>query len=453
MQIKICEKCFLCHSIVLCQSCYKCTKCCPQSSCRGQTSELLENLAGPRCRSKGGSNPQRRLHPPLSEPTETSKISNRHKLLWQSPEEQLPAGGITSAYRQKRSRVSKKPIISELFQQIVSSPQTKQLVETDLGSEQSEFLPQVGEIQDGDPGNHQDIPPTGRVDHLRRLQGCILSHPDTGTVQEIPKISCSRTNLPIQSSTIRAFDSTTGIYCSGQRGQTDGHTQGYKDPPVPRRLAGESRILSSLSPTHTRTITDMPEVRLDSKLGEIRTGAQTNLQFRRLPVRPEGRPGPAYTGPVADPPRENLGDPVPTDLSSPVRQFMSLIGLLTATEKQVYLGRLHMRPIQWHLKSNWRVPEALDKIIPVPRSLHPHLEWWLDRSNVLQGQPLHPLKHALQIFTDASKEGWGAHLGEHTARGSWSVPESKLHINFLALKAVFLALKGHGQYNSSSLHK
>ena len=34
----------------------------------------------------------------------------------------------------------------------------------------------------------------------------------------------------------------------------------------------------------------------------------------------------------------------------PVRELMSLIGLLTATEKQVHLGRLHMRPIQWHLK-------------------------------------------------------------------------------------------------------
>ena len=60
---------------------------------------------------------------------------------------------------------------------------------------------------------------------------------------------------------------------------------------------------------------------------------------------------------------------------------------------------------------------------------------------MLLGQPLHPLKHALQIFTDASKEGWGAHLDEHTARGQWSLPESKLHINHLELKAVFLALK------------
>ena len=127
--------------------------------------------------------------------------------------------------------------------------------------------------------------------------------------------------------------------------------------------------------------------------------------------------------------------------SCPVRVFMSLIGLLTATEKQVYLGRLHMRPIQWHLKSNWRVPESLEKRIPVPRSLHPHLQWWLDEENVLTGQPLHPMQHALQIFTDTSKEGWGAHLNEHTARGVWSLPESKLHINYLELKAVFLALK------------
>ena len=51
---------------------------------------------------------------------------------------------------------------------------------------------------------------------------------------------------------------------------------------------------------------------------------------------------------------------------------------------------------------------------------------------MLPGQPLHPLKHTLQIFKDASKEGWG---------GTWSLPESKLHINCLKVKAVFLVLK------------
>ena len=73
---------------------------------------------------------------------------------------------------------------------------------------------------------------------------------------------------------------------------------------------------------------------------------------------------------------QNLQDKILEILSLPacaVRQFMSLIGLLTATEKQVHLGRLHMRPIQWHLKNNWRVPESLEKVIPIPRSLQPPL--------------------------------------------------------------------------------
>ena len=94
-----------------------------------------------------------------------------------------------------------------------------------------------------------------------------------------------------------------------------------------------------------------------------------------------------------------------TGLVCPVRKLMSFIGLLTATEKQVHLGRLHMRLIQWHLKNNWRVPESLDKQIPVPKSLHPHLKWWLEEDNVLQGQPLHSLKHALQILQTHQKKG------------------------------------------------
>ena len=56
---------------------------------------------------------------------------------------------------------------------------------------------------------------------------------------------------------------------------------------------------------------------------------------------------------------------------------------------------------------------------------------------MLLGQPLHPLKHVLQIFTNASKEGWGSHLDVHTARGTWSLPESNLQINHLELKQSF----------------
>ena len=76
------------------------------------------------------------------------------------------------------------------FQQIVLSPKAQQQVEAHFGSEQSESLPQDGEIQNGDTRNHQDIPSARGVGHLNRLQGCLFPHSNTGTIQEIPDISC-----------------------------------------------------------------------------------------------------------------------------------------------------------------------------------------------------------------------------------------------------------------------
>ena len=61
----------------------------------------------------------------------------------------------------------------------------------------------------------------------------------------------------------------------------------------------------------------MPRVRLAGESGKVGTGAQTDLRFCRLPVRPEGRSGLTYTGPVAEPPGEDLRNPVPTGLSGP----------------------------------------------------------------------------------------------------------------------------------------
>ena len=67
--------------------------------------------------------------------------------------------------------------------------------------------------------------------------------------------------------------------------------------------------------------------------------------------------------------------------------------------------RLHMRPIQWHLKNNWRVQETLEKVISIPKSPHPHLRWWLEEDHVLTGQPLHPLKMLCKSLQMDQKKG------------------------------------------------
>ena len=123
------------------------------------------------------------------------------------------------------------------------------------------------------------------------------------------------------------------------------------------------------------------------------------------------------------------------------RCLMSLIGLLASTEKMVLDGCLHMRPFQFHLKEHWRYPQSLDNLLPWTEAIAAHLDWWQNPSNVMKGADLHPKDHSIQLFTDASNEGWGAHLDQNFTKGLWSDREKRLHINVLELKAVSLALR------------
>ena len=99
------------------------------------------------------------------------------------------------------------------------------------------------------------------------------------------------------------------------------------------------------------------------------------------------------------------------------------------------------RPFQFHLKEHWRYPQSLDNLLPWTETIAAHLDWWQTPANVMKGADLHPKDHSIQLFTDASNEGWGAHLDQNSTKGLWSDREKRLHINVLELKAVSLALR------------
>ena len=123
------------------------------------------------------------------------------------------------------------------------------------------------------------------------------------------------------------------------------------------------------------------------------------------------------------------------------RCLMSLIGLLALAEKIVPEGHLHMRPFQFHLKEHWRYSQSLDSLLPWRETISAHLDWWQNPTNMMRGADLHPKDHSIQLFTDASNEGLGAHLDQSSTKGLWSDREKRLHINVLELKAVSLALR------------
>ena len=99
-------------------------------------------------------------------------------------------------------------------------------------------------------------------------------------------------------------------------------------------------------------------------------------------------------------------------------------------------GTLHMRPFQFHLKEHWRYPQSLDTLLPWTETISAHLDWWQNPTIVMRGADLHPKDHSIQLFTDASNEGWGARLDQSSTKGLWSDGEKRLHLNILGLKAV-----------------
>ena len=172
-------------------------------------------------------------------------------------------------------------------------------------------------IQNGNSRNHQNIPPTRRVGHLSRFQRCLLPYTNTGTIQEISQISCPGPDVPVQSTALWPIHSAHGVHCISKGGQTYGHSQGYKNPPVPRRLVGESHIPTSLSPTHPDSSQNVPGLRLVGESREIRAGAQANLRLCGLSVRPRVRSGQTHPGPVAKPSGQDKISFTATDLSGP----------------------------------------------------------------------------------------------------------------------------------------
>ena len=175
----------------------------------------------------------------------------------------------------------------ELLQLTFLGSKAKHSLETYSRPEQTKSFPQGGKIQNGDTRNHQDLPPTRGVGYLNRFEGCLLPYTNTGTIQKISESSHPGSDIPVNGTAIRFVHSIHRVHCSGKGGETDGHTQGYKDPPVPRRLVGESQVPPSLFPAYIGSSKNVSGTRLAGESTEIRAGAQTSLRLCRLPVRPQ----------------------------------------------------------------------------------------------------------------------------------------------------------------------
>ena len=117
------------------------------------------------------------------------------------------------------------------------------------------------------------------------------------------------------------------------------------------------------------------------------------------------------------------------------------MGSLNWASGLIPLDRLYLRPLQRHfyslgLTNRFTPPRRSDPLV-----LANLLQHWQDLRYLTSGIPIRTFQADFSIFTDASTQGWGAHMGDSQISGTWTRTDRKLHINCPELKAVVSALQ------------
>ena len=152
----------------------------------------------------------------------------------QSPQEQLPVGGIAFPSSETSYRGSTGSVLSGVLQQTVHCPQTKSKMAANPRSQYPKQVPQGQNLQNGNPRIHLPVPSTGRMGQVARFQRRLLSHPYQSKLKEVSPVPLSEQNLPVSGSPVWPFHSSYGVYYSGQGGKTHGSGAEHPNAPVPR---------------------------------------------------------------------------------------------------------------------------------------------------------------------------------------------------------------------------
>ena len=296
---------------------------------------MLAEMGNPGFKSKSGNHSEGGLHAPLPVQTPLDKVTDCNKQLPQSNQTVLPFRGTVSADKQKCSRTGGQSKFIGILQPAIFGTQTQQPVETHPRPEHLEHLFKHRVVQDGDPRDHKNLPPSRGVGHIHRFQRCI--------------------HIPIHSQSRKYMR----FHLQGRSYQFKALPFGLSTAPMEFTVVAKEVKLMALqkgirihqylddwlvraSTHHTCLQHTQTLVTLCQELGWLVNKEKSELVPKQVfnfvgyqfdlkegKVRPTEERWQALTDKI----RSMMSDPV-----CPVRKFMSLIGLLTATVKQVHLG-------------------------------------------------------------------------------------------------------------------
>lgn len=128
-------------------------------------------------------------------------------------------------------------------------------------------------------------------------------------------------------------------------------------------------------------------------------------------------------------------------ISCSIRNLAAFIGVLVAACPATQYGWAHVKALErlkyLALAEN---NNKYNKKINLPASIKDDIIWWLKIYHD-PGINIIELNYQFEIFSDSSKDGWGAVCNSIRTRGYWGIKEKSLHINILELKAAYNAIK------------
>ena len=138
--------------------------------------------------------------------------------------------------------------------------------------------------------------------------------------------------------------------------------------------------------------------------------------------------------------RRAAGDLLAKEFSS-IREVAGLIGLAIAFSQAFRYGERHVKLLEIEKIEALRLARGdFDGKMSLSTEAREEVLWWLENARS-SGKTILEHDPNLVLFTDASLEGWGAHVGNQATGGRWSEKEKESHINVLELRAIDFALR------------
>ena len=313
-------------------------------------------------------------------------------------------------------------------------------LEADDRSLSFERLRPADAVQDGNSRFGAVICQRGGFSSFLGSEGCILSDPDPRIIEEAVEVHVGGDSLPVQSPVLRSVDCSPGLYQGLCGGVSVGTLPRDQTAPLSGRLVGSLLLGEEGQPVDKGAPLALSHPRDYDKREEVGSRALAVCEVPRYDHRYRCQQGFPISGQSREIPCG--GGEILFHTISQAQLWQVILGHLASLERLVPHGRLRMRSLQWHLKTQWS-PESDPPSLPValPEEARRDLSWWMVKDHLLTGIRFGAPAPDLHLYSDASSSGWGAHLLDQNVSGVWSDQEKLLHINLLKMKALFLGLQ------------